>query len=61
MIYLGRRETSDLQKYIISMKEFNTVESHRHLAGMIESMLAKLQLTGFVIDRFKLTLRYQGL
>ena len=39
----------------------NTVESHRHLASMIESMLAKLQLTGCVIDRFKLTLRYQGL
>lgn len=39
----------------------DTVDSHRHLAGMIESMLAKLQLTGFVIDRSKLTLHYQGL
>lgn len=39
----------------------DTVDSHRHLASMIESMLAKLQLTGFVIDRSKLTLRYQGL
>lgn len=39
----------------------DTAESHRHLASMIESMLAKLQLTGFVIDRFELTLRYQGL
>ena len=39
----------------------DTAESHRHLASMIELMLAKLQLTGFVIDRFKLTLRYQGL
>ncbi len=38
-----------------------TRESHRHLAGMIESMLAKLQLTGFVIDRSKLTLHYQDL
>lgn len=39
----------------------DTVDSHRHLASMIESMLAKLQLTGIIIDHSKLTLSYQGL
>jgi hypothetical protein len=38
----------------------DTVDSHRHLAGLIESMLAKLQLTGFTINRSVPSIRYTG-